>query len=41
MQKVLEEDFSRIPELIGQVLEPQPEPTSAFVAEPAVQLGLF
>ena len=41
MLKVLEEDFSRIPELIGQALEPQPEPTSALVAEPAVQLGLF
>jgi uracil-DNA glycosylase len=41
MLKVLEEDFSRIPELIGQVLEPQPEPAPALVAEPAVQLGLF
>jgi uracil-DNA glycosylase len=41
MLKVLEEDFTRIPELIGQVLEPQPEPAPALVAEPAVQLGLF
>jgi hypothetical protein len=41
---VLQEDFRRIPELMGREeipeLEPEPEPVLA-VAEPAVQLGLF
>ena len=41
MLKVLEEDFRRIPELIGRVAEPMPEPEPLLVAEPAVQLGLF
>jgi DNA polymerase len=41
MLKVLEEDFRRIPELIGRVAAPPPEPAAALVAEPAVQLGLF
>ena len=39
MLKVLQEDFRRIPELIGRAVEPKPEPL--LVAEPAVQLGLF
>ncbi|MEP6910813.1 MAG: uracil-DNA glycosylase [Actinomycetota bacterium] len=41
MLKVLQEDFARIPELIGQVVEAAPEPEPLLVAEPAVQLGLF
>ena len=41
MLKVLQEDFRRIPELIGRVVEPEPEPAPVLVAEPAVQLGLF
>jgi uracil-DNA glycosylase family 4 len=41
MLKVLQEDFARIPELIGRVVEPVPEPEPLLVAEPAVQLGLF
>ena len=45
MLKVLEEDFSRLPELLGRsVREPAPvaAPQLASVAaEPAVQLGLF
>jgi hypothetical protein len=41
MLKVLEEDFRRIPELIGRVVEPEPEPAPLLVTEPAVQLGLF
>jgi uracil-DNA glycosylase family 4 len=41
MLKVLQEDFRRIPELIGRVAEPEPEPAPVLVAEPAVQLGLF
>jgi uracil-DNA glycosylase len=40
MLAVLQEDFSRIPELIGRVAEPEPEPVP-LIAEPAVQLGLF
>ena len=40
MLKVLQQDFSRIPELIGQVTEPEPAPVP-LIAEPAVQLGLF
>jgi uracil-DNA glycosylase len=40
MLAVLQEDFSRIPELIGRVAEPEPEP-APLIAEPAVQLGLF
>ena len=44
MLKVLESDFTRIPELLGRVLTP-PEPELALVAEPATppaeQLGLF
>jgi len=49
MLKVLEEDFRRLPELLGRVLGltpqarvSQPEPQQPLaVAEPAVQLGLF
>ena len=41
MLKVLEEDFRRIPDLLGLVVEPEPEPAPLLVAEPAVQLGLF
>jgi uracil-DNA glycosylase family 4 len=41
MLKVLQEDFRRIPELIGRVAQPEPEPAPLLVAEPAVQLGLF
>jgi uracil-DNA glycosylase len=39
MLTVLQEDFRRIPELLGRMVEPEPEPL--LVAEPAVQLGLF
>jgi uracil-DNA glycosylase len=47
MQKVLEQDFARIPELLGgrpRVSEPQSPPAAAPRLEPvgpAVQLGLF
>ena len=41
MLQVLQEDFARIPELIGRVAETVPEPEPLLVAEPAVQLGLF
>ena len=41
MLEVLKEDFARIPELLGRVVEPVPEPEPLRVAEPAVQLGLF
>jgi uracil-DNA glycosylase len=43
MLAVLEEDFRRIPELLGRSLEPpepEPEPIQAPLAQP-VQLGLF
>jgi uracil-DNA glycosylase family 4 len=43
MLEVLENDFRRLPELLGRVLvpEPAPEPALEPAAEPAVQLGLF
>ena len=45
MLKVLESDFARLPELLGQSLEPAapPEPVLALAtaAAPAEQLGLF
>jgi uracil-DNA glycosylase family 4 len=41
MLKVLQDDFARIPELLGRVVEPEPEPAPQLLAEPAVQLGLF
>jgi uracil-DNA glycosylase len=43
MLEVLENDFRRLPELLGRELVPEPAPEPAFQppAEPAVQLGLF
>jgi DNA polymerase len=41
MLNVLQEDFARIPELLGRVVEPVPGPEPLLAAEPAVQLGLF
>ena len=41
MLNVLQEDFRRIPELIGRATAPTPEPQPLLAAEPAVQLGLF
>jgi uracil-DNA glycosylase len=46
MLKVLEEDFARLPAILGRPsaaqVEPEPAPEpAALVAEPAVQLGLF
>lgn len=45
MLKVLEEDFRRLPEILGRFLEPvaaEPEPEDEQASlEPAVQLGLF
>ena len=42
MLKVLEEDFARLPELLGGSLEPaSPPPLAPVTAAPAVQLGLF
>ena len=41
MLNVLQEDFARIPELLGQALVPPAEPEPLVAAEPAVQLGLF
>jgi uracil-DNA glycosylase family 4 len=45
MLKVLEEDFRRLPEIIGRFLEEPAEPEDfepvLVAAEPAVQLGLF
>jgi len=41
MLRVLEEDFRRLPDLLGGAIE-EPEPLLATLApEPAVQLGLF
>ena len=41
MLKVLEEDFRRLPDLLGRTAE-EPKPmVRAFAPEPAVQLGLF
>jgi uracil-DNA glycosylase family 4 len=41
MLRVLEEDFRRIPELLGRPVEaPDPEPV-VLAPQPAVQLGLF
>ena len=41
MLEVLQQDFARIPELMGRATEvPEPEPVG-FASEPAVQLGLF
>jgi uracil-DNA glycosylase family 4 len=43
MLRVLEEDFARLPDLIGRSLEEalELEPEPLLAAEPAVQLGLF
>jgi uracil-DNA glycosylase len=47
MLKVLEEDFRRLPEILGRFLDEVPEPQelepepALVAAEPAVQLGLF
>jgi DNA polymerase len=45
MLKVLEEDFRRLPEILGRFLAEPPEPEELepvlIAAEPAVQLGLF
>jgi DNA polymerase len=41
MLTILQEDFRRIPELLGRVVEAPPEPEPLLAAEPAVQLGLF
>jgi uracil-DNA glycosylase len=41
MLNVLQEDFARLPELLGRAVEPVPEPAPLVAAEPAVQLGLF
>jgi uracil-DNA glycosylase family 4 len=43
MLEVLENDFRRLPELLGRALEPEPAPQPALQppAEQAVQLGLF
>jgi uracil-DNA glycosylase len=46
MLKVLEEDFARLPALLGRPAEPAPAPEVTIappplLAEPAVQLGLF
>ena len=42
MLEVLQQDFARIPELMGRAADvPEPEAISALAAEPAVQLGLF
>jgi len=43
MLQVLEEDFRRIPALLGEAAAPEPEESvaAALAPEPAVQLGLF
>jgi DNA polymerase len=43
MLEVLKADFARLPELLGRVVAPPPEPVwlTVVTAEPAVQLGLF
>jgi uracil-DNA glycosylase len=41
MLNVLQEDFRRIPELIGRAVAPVAEPEPLVAPEPAVQLGLF
>jgi uracil-DNA glycosylase family 4 len=45
MLKVLEEDFARLPQLLGRDVEPAaplvPVPVPVAAPEPAVQLGLF
>jgi uracil-DNA glycosylase len=42
MLEVLQQDFARIPELMGRAGDvPDPDPVPVFASEPAVQLGLF
>jgi uracil-DNA glycosylase family 4 len=44
MLKILEEDFARIPQLLGVAEEPEPVPAVTLpdaLPEPALQLGLF
>ena len=42
MLQVLQEDFRRLPELLGRVVAPpEPEAPPLLAPEPAVQLGLF
>ncbi len=43
MLKILEEDFRRLPELLGRTTEaaPEPKPVQLAPPEPTVQLGLF
>jgi hypothetical protein len=43
MLQVLQEDFARIPELLGIAVAPPPEPEPVVEAAPEqpVQLGLF
>jgi uracil-DNA glycosylase len=42
MLEILQQDFARIPELLGRAGDvPEPEPVPVFASEPAVQLGLF
>jgi uracil-DNA glycosylase family 4 len=42
MLEVLQQDFARIPELMGRAVDvPEYEPAQALGSEPAVQLGLF
>jgi uracil-DNA glycosylase len=45
MLKILEEDFARLPQLLGLIDAPEPEPVRVTVPdalpEPALQLGLF
>jgi DNA polymerase len=44
MLNVLEQDFARLPDLLGREVAPAPAPVPAepiLAAEPAVQLGLF
>ena len=42
MLQVLQQDFARIPELMGRAPDvPEPEPVAVLAPEPAVQLGLF
>jgi uracil-DNA glycosylase len=42
MLQVLQQDFARLPELLGRAIEvPEPEPKPLVAPQPAVQLGLF
>jgi uracil-DNA glycosylase len=41
MLKVLEEDFARLPELLGRTIDEPARTPMPLIAEPAVQLGLF